>query len=370
MGIINCKPDAWQIEVVLLGPGYGESILIHIGDHRWIIIDSCIAAGSNHKKAAALEYFESIDVDPAECVEMIIATHWHDDHIRGLSELVECCPNASFVCSAAFTKKEFLTYLKRFTKRNNHVGSSGVREMHKIFSTISNRKKILGLEQRRLLSIAAEDISHGHKVDVWSLSPSDEQVQNFLDEIGEMIPSEKQTIRRATTASGQNHSALVNLIHIGDIGILLGSDLENQPNSNSGWDNVSSSYASDFPKSIIFKIPHHGSDTAFNHGVWQKMIGANAYAILTPWNRGKGLPTQAGIKNIKKKTPNAYITTVPNKLKTTVKRESTVEKMIKQSTLNGEIRLLNPPYGTIQVRAKDPNFTGWDVHLSQHAVNL
>lgn len=80
------RPD--QVEVTLLGPGFGESILVHIGDNHWIIIDSCI--DSDTGSPAAITYLEGLGVDPGEAVKVIVATHWHDDHIGGISTLLSC----------------------------------------------------------------------------------------------------------------------------------------------------------------------------------------------------------------------------------------------------------------------------------------
>ena len=99
-------PDKDNIDVVVIGPGFGETILIHIGDGDWIIIDSCIDSSS--KRVAALVFFEHIGVDPANAVKLICASHWHDDHIGGIADLVQACKSAEFVCSAALSRGEFV----------------------------------------------------------------------------------------------------------------------------------------------------------------------------------------------------------------------------------------------------------------------
>jgi len=35
------KPEKDEIEVSIFGPGYGECIVIHIGNNEWVVID-CI----------------------------------------------------------------------------------------------------------------------------------------------------------------------------------------------------------------------------------------------------------------------------------------------------------------------------------------
>ena len=49
------------MEVTLVGPGYGECILLHIGNGSWVIVDSCIGADS---RPAALAYLQDMGLDP------------------------------------------------------------------------------------------------------------------------------------------------------------------------------------------------------------------------------------------------------------------------------------------------------------------
>lgn len=83
------KPNENEIEVSVFGPGYGECIVIHLGKNEWLIVDSCL--NPQTKNIATIEYFASIGVS-LDAVKAIVATHWHDDHIRGLSKLLNNCP--------------------------------------------------------------------------------------------------------------------------------------------------------------------------------------------------------------------------------------------------------------------------------------
>jgi len=76
-------PQPHELDVVVFGPGVGESILLHLGESDWFVIDSCKYPGE--KTPAALKYLPSIGVDPSVSVKRILATHWHDDHIKGLA---------------------------------------------------------------------------------------------------------------------------------------------------------------------------------------------------------------------------------------------------------------------------------------------
>ena len=72
-------PD--QIEVTVIGPGFGESIVIHVGSNQWVVVDSCL--DSRTGAPAALTYLNTLGVDPSVGVKLIVASHWHDDHIGG-----------------------------------------------------------------------------------------------------------------------------------------------------------------------------------------------------------------------------------------------------------------------------------------------
>lgn len=74
-------PAADEVEVTLFGPGFGEAIAVHLGEGSWMLVDSCIDPDS--KGPASLTYLDRLNVNPAN-VKAIIASHWHDDHVRGI----------------------------------------------------------------------------------------------------------------------------------------------------------------------------------------------------------------------------------------------------------------------------------------------
>ena len=127
------SPDRDELEVTLLGPGYGESVVLHIGDGNWIIVDSCIDGNGDPRP---LQYVESLGVDPSRAVGLIVATHWHDDHIRGMARLVELCPAAQFCCASALCREEFLTLVGALEGRHFSASGSGLRELHGVFSRL------------------------------------------------------------------------------------------------------------------------------------------------------------------------------------------------------------------------------------------
>ena len=175
-------PNDDQIEVTLLGPGYGECVVVNLGNNNWIIIDSCIDLKTN--KPAALSYFQNIGINPSKVVKLIIATHWHDDHIRGLSNILKVCDNARFCCSSALTHREFLTVVFNYEDKITTSISSGLKELSDIYKLLKDRSgklrtPIYANQNKLIFKLDSENSGHGKECNVWALSPSDLQYQKF-----------------------------------------------------------------------------------------------------------------------------------------------------------------------------------------------
>jgi glyoxylase-like metal-dependent hydrolase (beta-lactamase superfamily II) len=112
LGIDFSGPPEDELEINIFGPGYGECCLIHFGGGGWIVIDSCV--NTDDDRPAALTYLDRIGVNSAEHVRLIIVSHWHDDHIRGLSSLLKACTAARFCASSALNSAEFVAVLTAY----------------------------------------------------------------------------------------------------------------------------------------------------------------------------------------------------------------------------------------------------------------
>lgn len=320
-------PDADQVEVTIFGPGYGECCLIHVGDGQWVIIDSCISSESN--EPAALEYLRSLGVDVTHNVKLIIASHWHDDHIRGLAKLVGECTDAQFCCSAALGKDEFLARIIPYVERHrlsSHRMRSGVSEIYEVLRRGKNVKNAVA--DKRLLMLPPTRASAGANCEVWALSPSDKQFQKFLGEIGDLIP-QLDSVKARVPDQSPNYLSVVIWISVGDINILFGGDLEETGDKDLGWSVIVSSKERPQGKATVFKVPHHGSQNAHKDEVWDNMLIAQPFAVLAPYNRGTKLPTRNDVARILARTDQAYSTSTGRITRKSEKRRSpAVQKQI------------------------------------------
>jgi hypothetical protein len=128
-------PDS--LEVSLFGPGYGECVVCHLGGGEWLVVDSCWDFRRNLHPA--VEYLRSLNVDLGRDVVFVVASHWHDDHVRGLSDLLLECSAATFCCSSALRDSEFLEAVGHAATLQDGGQYSGLREMRRVFEIIKIR---------------------------------------------------------------------------------------------------------------------------------------------------------------------------------------------------------------------------------------
>ena len=211
-----------------------------------------------------MKYLDSISVNPTQAVKLIVATHWHDDHIRGMNELVEVCYNSSFCCATALCTQEFLAAIDALQGRHLSVNGSGVREIHRVFTQLQSRDS---QTIKTTFTLANRLIYRQNNCEIWSLSPDDTAFKNFLQSVGALFPGESKVKNRIPSIF-PNDAAVALWIEVDDVVVLLGSDLEKH-----GWIRILQNQARPSGKASIFKVPHHGSKSAHVPYVWEQMIG-------------------------------------------------------------------------------------------------
>lgn len=347
-------PAIDEIEVSFWGPGYGECILIHALNDEWIIVDSCIDPIT--KRPPVLEYLEKININPAEAVKLVAATHWHDDHIRGLSELFDICKSADFLMSEALTKKEFLVLAESIGRNSKIEGCSGLEEMQRIFSILEEASKNPVERQFRAPIRASENkciwvSSTNPTTRLTALSPSDYSILQSEREIAALMPKIKEPKRwLVPKIPNANHVAVVLWLEFADITFLLGSDLEDDGNPNKGWTAIVNSNRRQQDKAAVYKISHHGSITGDLPRVWEEMLTEAPYAVCSPYNRNTTLPSPEDVRRICACTPNAYITSTRKIHESFIKKENAVQKTIAESGIKFHGREYLP--GMVRLRKK------------------
>lgn len=355
-------PNQDQLELTVFGPGFGESCLVHLGSNNWIIVDSCINVES--RSVAPLEYLEALGCDPSAAVKLIVATHWHDDHVRGLSKVVTRCQKALFSCSNALTSEEFLAMIDAFNRQRMVKGGSGVREIHTIVSHLAEAKRApirFASASRPLLHIDAASLQHGFAARVASLSPSDREYELALRHMAQLIPTAGMTQYRCPAPDPNLTSAVV-WVEVGSVRMLLGADLEQTSDSDRGWSAILLDGTKPQGLAQLFKIPHHGSKNAHNPSVWTEMVVNSPLSVTTPWTRGaRALPTREDQARLLRNAPDTFLSATPAVKRTSKRLSKPVVKTLRES--NQKVTEIEPKMGA--VRFRNGGVSAWNVwHIS------
>ena len=207
-------------------------------------------------------------------------------------------------------------------RRNNDKYLSGVTEMTSLFdrnvhfSYALINKTIFVDSDDKLFSII-------------SLSPHDEELHNYLDSLSE---ESIDGILTKYSTEKENAYSVVLLIKSTMGCFLLGGDYPNKQNGIfEGWEIITNEYNKTYDcKSILFKIPHHGSDSSFNEKVWTDMLCTTPFSVGTIYNRGIKVPNQNEKEWICKRSKVFY-------LNGGVKSDSTTENLFRKTTGNAKV---------------------------------
>lgn len=335
MEISYDQPKHDEIEISCFGPGFGESIVIHPGNGEWIIIDSCITY--NDSLPASINYLKSIKVKPETQVRIVLATHWHDDHIKGIAETFDNCKSAIFYCSDALRTNEFRDLIVTYGS-SPLLEESGVSELYKVMKILqsrdTNKNPKFASENKRIWYQSQSESPFHKNLELWTLSPSDAAKLLSIRSIGNLLPKEyvKYYTKRRIPDPKQNDVAVVLWLAVGELHFLFGSDLENNSNEEIGWKALLNNQMRPKGKALFYKIAHHGAESSHHNNIWKDLLENKPYACLTPLQLGKNqIPTKHDVERIITLTQNAYSTASFQKSKR-IKRQAAVDKTIENAT--------------------------------------
>lgn len=354
-----------EINLIGTGGGYGESLAIHLCNGDWIVIDSCI--DPNTRSSLPLNFLREKNVD-LEMVKLIICTHWHDDHIGGISALLESCPKAKFSFARVNDVKKFLQFVSLdYQKLKSVASNSSTTEFNRCLELLqsSERNPVFASIDRQLYSSKCQEVN----LEIFALSPSDKSSQIFDKEISQLIKDYGPTNKKLTKYSPNERSVVI-LLSCGSKVALFGSDLEVNEDQNLGWLDIvnNSVVVKKFGKAGYIKIPHHGSKNGYHDNIWEVLVKKNSIGTMTPWNKKTKLPTGEMIGKYKVLTSRLFITSqidLGNKPK---KRDSKITKMINE--FNPTLREIKYHYGVVSTEFDIGSNEEWRIDLTGTAVEL
>lgn len=300
---LGALPKPEEIEVTVLGPGYGESVVVHLGNGEWLIVDSCVDAIDPQKPSAPLLYLRKIGVNVEQAVKFIVVSHWDDDHVKGISEVVEACPNAEFVASFIFSPEKFASYVEAISVGASSTDGGNVQNIRSVMQLLDAR----GRPIKR--ATPARQLCSSPIVRCWS--PSDLDAQEFLKYLAQMHPRAGEGFRKAIPMS-PNLTSVVLTIEWPDSSVLLGADMEFSPDNRRGWGAVVSEIlAIGCRPGELVKVPHHGSETGHDDRMWDNLLDKYPISVVTPFGRGalkSRPPKSSDVNRINRKSGKLYMT--------------------------------------------------------------
>lgn len=344
------------LEVTLFGPGLGEAIAVHLGGGQWLLVDSC-----ERKRGAGPEtacYLNCLGV-PLSQVRAIVATHWHDDHVRAISSLVSQCNQADFFISGALRESEATAFLATYSGKGAPGQTTGTSELASILA--SGRKAKVANCQTYVIDTTIA----GRNVKVSAFSPAPHSFAKSAAHFAKYLPVSGDPIRKAPPEPAPNLTAVVLHVDFDGDAVLLGADLEED--SKSGWEAMMSDrWTRERPFSSVYKVAHHGSYTGDSTHIWDSLLTKNPVACLTPFIQGRHqLPTPVDRERIKTQTNgSAYISSDASR-KPAMTRE--IEKRLQDMTPN--LKRIDTEMGAVRIR-KRIGAKAWDVELLGAARKL
>ncbi len=340
-------PASDQIEVTLFGPGYGEAIAVHLGENNWLLVDSCI--DPNTGSPAALTYLDCLGVLP-EKVKTIVASHWHDDHVRGIFALAEKYNTAEFQLSAVFTDQEAMYFLAAFSGNATPGQSRGSQELFKVMqsrdvvSFVAQRSNILELKlQTKTIRVTA-------------LSPVHAAIAQSVAHMAQYLPrpSGGSPINHAPELQTNLESITIH-IDLGDDAILLGADLEDH--NKLGWSAVvEDAWCKQRLQATAYKVAHHGSVSGDSPVIWASLLRPEPVACLTPFSLGAHrLPTDDDRERIRSKTPHRYISSGSSR-----RPEMDRTQLKRLQDICRNLTRVNSGFGAVRLRKKQGEMS-WGV---------
>jgi beta-lactamase superfamily II metal-dependent hydrolase len=362
--MLEGAPNEDTIEVSVFGPGRGESIAVHLGAGDWIVVDSCKNQAT--KQVAVLEYLRALGVDISSKVHLVVATHAHDDHFSGIATIFEECRSATFVCPAALSIPEFVALTDVEEREYAGLPVRAYAEYRKVFQIVEERGSgsfdpvDFAMAKMELLTLGSSSANSR----VVALSPSSKAYKQAQRAIRKAY-AECSAAPNYFNPVDPNQLALALWVEAADKRLLLGADLLKGPRG-SGWDAIVAFFHPDI-RASLFKVPHHGSSTAYWGGVWSQLVAHRPTVVMTPFRMGaKSIPRDSDKTRILSLAGDAYISAPP------IVKTPTLETR-KEAAAMGPLALApRDPWGVPgHIRARSRVGTpDWTVELDAPAARL
>jgi beta-lactamase superfamily II metal-dependent hydrolase len=342
-------PNSNELEFSVFGPGFGECIVIHLGNGEWMVVDSCL--NNDKTESIASDYLRSLKVNIEQQVKLQVVSHWHADHISGAAAMFKQSKSARFACSGALASKEFFDLLSASGQTQLIAAKKSGSEFLEILDELNDRYE-RGKRAQRGPDVWAQDgmpllPKNDLEVKVTAISPSSQTLTDAAIAYEKLIPSPGDRVIQHPRNSPNDQSVAI-VVESKYFSVLLGADLENVSDPAKGWQAVIDSTVRSAVRSHAVKVAHHGSENGDHPELWTSLLESNPTAFVTRFASGrKPLPSPDDIKRLQSRTDKLYCTSRKPTQKA-VHSDSSVRRTIAEMT--SVFRSINRSVGHLRLR--------------------
>jgi hypothetical protein len=273
-----------RLYLFVIGPGFGESVVIRVPPDHWVVVDSCKPG----ERAAALEVLGRYG---GQC-SCAVLTHRHQDHYPGFSEILAHADwNVIGCADARLVFDDSQAPNPEHHRRN---------ELEDIMAAILTRWETRAESRWRTWRGSRRPVGEGM---LTSLHPTEHFAQ-------------------ANLHASPNELSSALWLEWKDVRLLLAADVENPH-----WSAIAQDFAdligqdsADLGAHGGMKVPHHGSrESEGSHGALHASFldgSRGRFWVVTPYNRGTRLPGMQdgqGVQQLLQHVEPLHLTGLPVK---------------------------------------------------------
>jgi beta-lactamase superfamily II metal-dependent hydrolase len=295
-----------SLEIHVLGAGKGESIVLGWPGNRWGVVDCYAPLLKDHVTNPTLQFLYGRGVSE---LEFLCLTHPHDDHFRGMSQLLEHLEVKYFWRFPTVSARD-LRLLAKYSIVDPERGNvaellENANDFVRTMAIVNERRDSDQINQMMVSGhqqLYPVPFDQAAQFQVWGCAPHGNQLGDYERALSASFTKDER-LRPNPPHVSHNDISVGLLIQFGKTRILLGGDVE-----RAAWSDICPQHNREHFFVDAVKVPHHGSDTGFIPGLWGNLAGRKKpIAIIAPYRRF-GLPKQDALGHIRQHTSKIMLT--------------------------------------------------------------
>lgn len=329
------RPAPDELEVSVLGPSTGESIVLHLPGVGWGVVDCC---------RDTEDYLATQGVTELAFAAL---THPHRDHYAGLDRVLAARPvRRVWIYSGRSTRElRSLQQLQIEHGRGDFHGFTAVLKAMQEAQTSGAEARTMSACKPLLVTRFEMPDRAPVGVSITALSPSAADEERYLTILAAAMPQEGE-LMPALPDRAHNLIASALMITAGDWCVCLGSDVEAE-----SWAGIVADATRPPLRAQLVKVSHHGSANAHSDDAWNEHAGGAGarveHAVVTPFATQR-LPKPSDLERLRGRVGALHLTAARSTIEPRAVYRPTITKHAR--TLRNW-RVVDERFGHVRYRA-------------------